>query len=460
VKDAKTEAAAKARLLLVEDDANQRRLLAGFLRKAGYRVDEAGSAAEAVERAAAGEVDLLITDLRLGGPDGIALLQELRRDHPDLQAIVMTAYGTVEDAVRSMRAGAYDFLPKPVVLDRLEALIAKALEKVGLSRENRALRTAVRAADAFADLVGNGPAVRQVKDVTMKVAPTRASVLILGESGTGKEVVARAIHRLSARRDGPFVTLNCAVLSETLVESELFGHERGAFTGAAVQRKGRFELAKGGTLFLDEVGDIPPAVQVKLLNVLQTGRFERVGGTQVLESDARVIAATHRDLETRIATGEFRADLFYRLNVVTLRMPPLRERPEDLPALVDHFLRKHADLSATGIAGISPAALDLLAQQAFPGNVRELENQIEHALVMAAGPVLEAGDFPVTVAVIGPGGSEAPPGGGLEAQVARLERDLILRALERNGGNRSAAARELGLGERAVRYKMQKLGLS
>lgn len=449
----------KGTLLVAEDDPAQRRMLAGFLRKAGYGVEEAGSAVEASERARDRGIDLLITDLRLGGPDGIALLEDLRRDHPDLQAIVVTAYGTVEDAVRSMRAGAYDFLAKPVDLARLEAVVAKALEKVGLARENRSLRQAVEVADAFADWVGDSPAIRQVKELAQKVAPSRASVLILGESGTGKEVVARAMHRLSGRRDGPFVTLNCAVLTETLVESELFGHERGAFTGASAQKKGRFELAKGGTLFLDEVGDIPPSVQVKLLNVLQTGRFERVGGTQPLETDARVIAATHRDLEARIATGQFRADLFYRLNVVTLRMPALRERASDLPALVTHFIRKHADLSPIGIGGVSGDALAALARHPFPGNVRELENLVERALVLAEGPILDAGDFPLAAGgaqAVGPGGEAR---GGLEEQVARLERDLILRALERHGGNQSAAARELGLGERAVRYKMQKLGL-
>jgi DNA-binding NtrC family response regulator len=449
----------KATLMLAEDDAVQRRMLAGFLRKVGYDVEEAGSAAEASEKARDHRIDLLITDLRLGGPDGISLLEDLRRVHPDLQAIVVTAYGTVEDAVRSMRAGAYDFLGKPVDLARLEALVAKALEKVGLSRENRSLRQAVEVADAFSDWVGDSAAIGQVKELALKVAASRASVMILGESGTGKEVVARAIHQLSGRRAGPFVTLNCAVLSETLVESELFGHEKGAFTGASVQKKGRLELAKGGTLFLDEVGDIPLSVQVKLLNVLQTGRFERVGGTQTLETDARVLAATHRDLDARIGTGEFRADLFYRLAVVTMRMPALRERPGDIAALVAHFVRKHADLSPTGIAGVSDDALAALARHPFPGNVRELENLVERALVLGDGPILEARDFP-----LGLGGAsvKAHAGtalGGLEDQVASLERDLIFRALERHGGNQSAAARELGLTERSVRYKMQKLGL-
>jgi two-component system NtrC family response regulator len=454
------ERSGSARLMVVEDDLGQRRMLSGFLRKAGHDVLEAGSADEAVRLARENDVDLLITDLRLGGPDGIELLQTLRRDHPDVQAIVVTAFGTVADAVRAMRAGAYDFVAKPVDLDRVQALVDKALEKVALARENRSLRREVAVADAFAEWVGGGPAAREVKALAAKVAPTRASVLILGESGTGKEVVARAIHRLSSRRDGPFVTLNCSVLNESLIESELFGHERGAFTGAVGQKTGRFELANGGTLFLDEVGDIPPSVQVKLLNVLQTGRFERVGGTRSLETDARVIAATHRDLAGRIASGEFRADLYYRLNVVTLRMPALRERVEDIPALVAHFLRKHADLAPVGVAGASDGALAALARLPFPGNIRELENLVERALVLSSGPMLEAADFPAGADAAAGATDAALSGDGLEAQVARLEHDLIARALARHDGNQSAAARELGLTERAVRYKMRKLGMA
>jgi len=449
------DGSSRGRLLLVEDDAAQRRTLAGFLRKRGYDVVEAASAAEAGEAAAPDGIDVLLTDLRLGGPDGIALLTGLRAAAPHVQGIVLTAYGTVEDAVRAMRAGAYDFVAKPVDLARLEVLVEKALEKAALARENRSLREAVQEADAFTGLVGTSRALADVKALVRKVAPTRASVLVLGESGTGKEVVARAIHQLSSRRDGPFVTLNCAVLSESLIESELFGHERGAFTGAAGQKKGRFELAKGGTLFLDEVGDIPLGVQVKLLTVLQTGRFERVGGTQPLEADARVIAATHRDLEQLIAAGRFRGDLYYRLNVVTVRTPPLRERPDDLRPLIAHFLRKHADLSATGIVGVGDEALAALARYAFPGNVRELENLVERALVLAEGPLLGPADFPVEGA-----GPAAPAGGqGLEDRLAEIERGLLLDALTRHAGNQSAAARELGLSERAVRYKLRKHGL-
>jgi len=447
-----------ATILLVEDDDPQRKTLSGFLRKRGYTVLEAASAAQAEQAAAVHAVDLLLTDLRLGGPDGITLLETLKGRHPDLQALVLTAFGTVEDAVRAMRAGAYDFMAKPVDLDRLEALVEKALERVCLARENRSLREVVKSSDAFAELVGGSESMRQVKELAVKVAPSKASVLILGESGTGKEVLARAIHRSSERRGKPFMVINCAAMPETLVESELFGHQKGAFTGATADKQGRFELADGGTLFLDEIGDIPLPVQVKLLNVLQSGQFQRVGGTKTIAVDVRLITATHRDLEKRIQDGTFREDLFYRLNVVSVTMPPLRERPGDIPLLVEHFIRKHADLSATPIESVAPEVLEKLAAWNFPGNVRELENLIERAVVLAEGSQLNLDDFPPQ---IGQGAPPPPAGGeGLEEQVARLEISLIREALARNQGNKSAAARDLGLSERAIRYKMKKYSLS
>jgi len=451
----------RATILLVEDDAPQRRTLGGFLRKRGYAVLEAASAAEAEVQAGAHGVDLLITDLRLGGPDGVAVLRALRARHPDLQGIVLTAYGTVDDAVRAMRAGAYDFMAKPPDLDRLEALIEKALERVLMARENRGLSEAVASSGAFAELVGESAAMREAKQLGAKVAASRASVLILGESGTGKEVLARAIHLASPRRLRPLVSVNCAALPETLIESELFGHEKGAFTGAALARKGRFEVADGGTLFLDEVGDIPPAVQVKLLRVLQAGTFERLGGTERHEVDVRVIAATHRDLGALIREGRFREDLYYRLNVVAITLGPLRERPEDIPLLCDHFVRKHAALAGRRIVGLEPAVLERLQRWPFPGNVRELENWIERAVVLAEGETLTAGDFPPQLFEDPGGGAAAssPAPGGLEDQVAELETTLIRAALERNRGNQSAAARDLKLTERAIRYKMRKHGL-
>lgn len=451
-------------ILLVEDDAPQRATLAGFLRKRGYAVHQAASAAEAEQVAAAAPPDLLLTDLRLGGPDGVSLLAGLRRNDADLQAIVLTAYGTVEDAVRAMRSGAYDFVAKPVDLDRLEALVGKALERVRLAREIRGLRETVKASGAFSELIGDSPPMSRVKDLAAKVAPSRASVLLRGESGTGKEVLARAIHRLSPRRDRPLLTVNCAALPESLVESELFGHVKGAFTGATADKPGRFALADGGTLFLDEVGDIPLPVQVKLLGVLQSGRFEPVGATASRQVDVRVVAASHRDLEQRIAEGEFRSDLYYRLDVVSIQLPPLRERPGDVRLLVDHFLRKHADLNQVRVTGVSPEVLERLETWPFAGNVRELENWIERAVVLADGPVLGAGDFPPQL--FGGDRSSVPTADagaevkGLEQEVAELEQRRIREALQRCGGNQSAAARELGLTERAVRYKIKKYGIS
>jgi two-component system NtrC family response regulator len=448
-------------ILVVEDDAPQRKTLAGFLRKKGHVVLEAGSASEAHERANEDDVDLLLTDLRLGGPDGIELLGSLKTRHPDLQALVLTAYGTVDDAVRAMKAGAYDFVAKPVDLARLETLVEKALERVQLARENRGLREVVKASGVLGDLVGESEAMRKVKELALKVASSRASVLILGESGTGKEVLARSIHRASPRKGKPFLTLNCAALPEGLIESELFGHEKGAFTGATFEKKGRFELAHGGTLLLDEIGDIPLHLQVKLLNVLQSGAFERVGGTRTRRVDVRVIAATHRDLERLIEKGEFRADLYYRLNVVSIAMPALRERSGDIPLLVESFLRKHADLASVPVLAVEQEVLDALTRAPFPGNVRELENWIERALVLAEGETLTREDFPsqLVEAVQSPPVESDAGRAGLEEEVASLEITRIQEALQRSGGNKSAAAKELGLSERAIRYKIKKHGL-
>jgi two-component system NtrC family response regulator len=448
-------------ILLVEDSAEQRRTLSGFLAKRGYGVIEAANADAALAAAGGAEVDLLLTDLRLGGKDGVDLLLAMREARPELQAIVLTAYGTVDDAVRAMRAGAYDFVSKPVELAHLEALLEKALEKAALTRENRSLREVVKSSGTFAAVVGQGPAIQKVLGVAAKVAPSKASILIQGESGTGKEVLARSIHLASGRRGKPFVTVNCAALPESLVESELFGHEAGAFTGAQGQRKGRFEIADSGTIFLDEIAEVPLHLQVKLLNVLQSGRFERVGGTTTINVDVRIVAATNRDVEAQVRSGAFREDLYYRLNVVGITLPPLRDRREDIGLLAQHFIAKHADLSMSRVRTISPEALELLRGHRFPGNVRELENWIARAMVMAEGDRLEREDFPA-LGQAGGGGAEPPGGapGGLEDRLAALESSLIEDALSRCRGNQSAAARLLGINERAIRYKMKKHGLA
>lgn len=449
-------------LLVVEDDANQRKTLAGFLRKRGYRVAEAASAEEAERVARLSPPHLLITDLRLGGPTGVELLKSLKANFPDMEGLVLTAYGTIADAVDAMRAGAYDFCTKPLDLDRLELLVTKALERVSLRDENRRLRQATRE-EAFRTLVGESAAMTRVRELGARVAESRVPVLILGESGTGKEVLARAIHRASPRAGKDFVAVNCAALPESLIESELFGHKKGAFTGASSDRPGRFELAEGGTLFLDEVGDIPLPVQVKLLRVLQSGTFERLGDTRTVQADVRLIAATHRDLEARIREGLFRQDLYYRLNVISIPIPPLRERPEDIPILVEHLLRKHRDLAGAPVEGVEPEVMERLRRFPFPGNTRELENWIERALVLAAGPHLSRADFPAQLfddtPAENPADASPQASGGLDDQVADLERRLIREALERADGNQSAAARALGITERAIRYKMKKYGL-
>ena len=450
-------------ILVVEDDAPQRKILAGFLEKKGYAVVTADSAANAILASTKQEFDLLLTDLRLGGPDGISLLSTLREKHQDLQAIILTAYGTIEDATTAMRAGAYDFVSKPVDLSRLETLIGKALEVVALSKENRDLRTVVENSSAFSGMVGESQALQKVIRIAAKVAPSKTSVLILGESGTGKEVLARAIHLASPRRNKPFVTVNCAALPETLIESELFGHEAGAYTGAVGQKKGRFELADKGTVFMDEVGEIPLQVQVKLLNVLQSSSFERVGGTTTVNSDVRIIAATNRDMNKQILEGSFREDLFYRLNVVSINMPPLRNRSGDIPLFVKHLLTKHSNLSGTSIPSIRPEVIEMLKSYDFPGNVRELENLIERAVVLAEGNELTMEDFPEQLHLKNNDAKQSSSNWsshvGLEAKIADLEISLIRSALEANNGNQSAAARDLHTTEPSIRYKMKKYGL-
>ena len=450
-------------ILYVEDEPLQRRTLAGFLRKRGYRVEEAGDAAEALSLAGSMDrLDVLITDLRLGGPDGVDLLTRLRIKHPDILGVVVTAYGEKEDAIRAMRAGAHDFLSKPLDLERLELVLERALDRVGLSRENRLLRQRITDGGAIGATIGQGAAMKAVLQTAARIAPTPATVLILGESGTGKEVLARAIHRDSPRGDKPFVTVNLAAVPDSLVESELFGHEKGAFTGADRIRKGRFELADGGTLFLDEVGDIPLPAQTRLLNVLQNRAFERVGSERTVAVDVRVIAATHQPLEELISHGRFREDLYYRLNVVSLTLPPLRERRDDLDALVRHFIKKYSDLAARPIEGVSQAAMEVLGRTRFPGNIRQLENWIERAVLLADGAFLQPEDFPAThdpgVAPSPlPGGAEAR--GNLDDEVAALERFRIEVALRAHDGNQSAAARDLGVSERSIRYKMRRLGI-
>jgi DNA-binding NtrC family response regulator len=441
-------------ILVVDDEEPQRRVLAGFLRKTGYEVEAVASAAEALAVVAARTVDLVLTDLRMPGQTGVELLEAVRGLNPEIPVVVMTAYGTVASAVDAMKRGAADYLGKPVDLDELEVLVARTLERRALVSENRALREQVESRYRLAGLETSNARMQEAINMAARAAASRATILIHGESGTGKELLARAIHYASPRRRGPLVAVNVAALPETLLESELFGHERGAFTGADREHRGRFELADGGTLFLDEIGDLPRGTQVKLLRVLQEQAFERLGGTRQLKVDVRLVAATHRDLEAMVRAGDFREDLFFRLNVVAITLPPLRERREDVPLLVDHFLRRFADEGQA--RGVSREAMDLLLKHDYPGNVRELENLVHRAVVLARSETITTADLPLHVGGLKPETKGVE--GSFAERVRAFEKALIFEALDKAGGVQTRAAAALGMSERHLRYKLKKYG--
>jgi len=444
-------------ILVVDDEDAQRHVLAGFLRKRGHEVSAAGSVDEALKLAATSSLDLVLTDLRMPAKTGIDLLDGLRKLNPEIPVIVMTAFGTVASAVEAMKRGAADYLTKPVDLDELEVLVNRTLERRALESENRELRRELESRHRLQGLETANRRMAEAINTAARAATSRATILIRGESGTGKELLARAIHLASPRSKGPFVGVNIAALPDTLVESELFGHERGAFTGADREYRGRFETASGGTLLLDEIGDLPKTTQVKLLRVLQEQTFERLGSTRSLRVDVRVIAATNRDLEAMVRAGDFREDLYYRLNVVSIEVPPLRDRREDIPLLIDHFLKRFASESHTGPKTLSREAMDALVKYGYPGNVRELENLVLRAVVLARGAQIQTADLPMHV-------TELPSEGQPEARtfverVAEFERRLILDALERADGVQTRAARLLGMSERHLRYKLKKYDL-
>jgi DNA-binding NtrC family response regulator len=443
-------------ILVVDDEESQRRVLAGFLRKRGFAVLQASTAGEAVALAGGHAVDLVLTDLRMPDRDGLQLLEDLHRLNPGLPAILMTAFGTIRTAVEAMKRGAADYLTKPIDLDELDLLVARVLERRALISENAELRRQVEERYHLDGLATANAQVQAAISVAARAAASDVTVMIRGESGTGKELLARAIHYASPRARGPFVAVNLAALPETLVESELFGHERGAFTGADRERRGRFELADRGTLLLDEIGDLPRSTQVKLLRVLQERAFERLGGARAIRANVRILAATNRDLEAMVRDGTFREDLFYRLNVVAITLPPLRERREDIPALVEQFLGRFAPPGAPRPA-VSREALDALMKYRYPGNVRELENIVQRAVALARGPLLSTADLPDYVRGFA---AEDAGGGSLPDQVAHLERRLIAEALAQAGGVQTQAARLLGISERHLRYKLRKHGVA
>jgi two-component system NtrC family response regulator len=448
-------------VLIIDDEKPQRESLAGFLKKQGYLTATAATAAAGIAHVETQQVDLVLTDFRMPDQSGMDVLKAVKALNPAVDVVLMTAYGAVDTAVEAMKAGAFDYLTKPIDLDELELLLAKIQERHFLISENEQLRDQLASRYKLPDLIYRSPTMAEVVSTAARIAPTRATVLLCGESGTGKEVLAKAIHYASPRKDRPLVALNCAALSDTLLESELFGHERGSFTGADRQRIGRFQQAHQGTLFLDEVGDIPPATQTKLLRVLQERTIERVGGNEPVDIDVRLIAATHRPLELMIKEGSFREDLFFRLNVVTIRIPPLRERREDIPLLLDRFLRHFSEENARDQLQFSKEAQDLLMKYDYPGNIRELENIVEQAVVLARGNLITTADLPSAIRKPSPEIRPEPqgPGGSFAEQVAAFEQGLIRQALAESNGVQRRAADLLGMSERHLRYKLQKYGL-
>ncbi|MBU0741890.1 sigma-54 dependent transcriptional regulator [bacterium] len=447
-------------ILVVDDEAGQRETLAGVLRDRGHTVLEAADGAAALALLRRESIDLLLTDMRMPGLSGHELLIECRELKPDVPVVVMTAYGTVDVAVAAMKSGAADFLTKPIDLDQLEIVVDRALATRELVRENRALRRRLEESIGGFRLLGGSEALRDVLLRAGRTAETDATALILGESGTGKELLARSIHDLGKRSAGPFVAVNCSALPETLLESELFGHVRGAFTGADRDRIGRVEAARGGTLFLDEIGDLSPAVQVKLLRFLQDQEYTPVGDVRPRRGDVRVLAATNRDLPAAIADGSFREDLFYRLNVVNLVLPPLRERREDIPELAAHFLEVYARRYDRRARTFSREAMDCIMSHPFKGNVRELENAIEQTVVLTRGEVIHRNDLPAALCGPDRADHELPDAsmvrGDLNDFLVGIERKIVTETLARFHGNQSDTARHLGLTESGLRYKLKK----
>jgi len=462
----------KKQVLIVDDEPNLRKILAAQLSRDGYDVLLAEDGEQGLSLLREHHIDLVVTDLKMPKVDGMTLLREALRESPTLPIVMITAHGTVDTAVEALKIGAFDYLTKPFDKDEVRQVVAKALKTRALADEE-ATSEAKDVPGARFGIIGQSAGLTDLYAVLERVADSPTTVLITGESGTGKELVARALHDHSARRAKPFIKVNCAAIPKELIESELFGYERGAFTGAVSSKPGRFELAHGGTLFLDEIGEIPVEMQVKLLRALQESEFERVGGIKTIRVDVRLVAATNRDLKKLISQSAFREDLFYRLNVVSLRLPALRERTSDIPLLVEHFLSKFNERLKKHVTGVEPEALDLLSAYGWPGNIRELENVMERAVLFCDGQKLRADDLPGELR--GPGGSLAPQSdapaadmnlpseGGLKEHVkvamSRLERDLVSRALKQTNGNVTHAARLLKISRKGLQLKMKELGL-
>ncbi|MBN2493560.1 MAG: sigma-54-dependent Fis family transcriptional regulator [Deltaproteobacteria bacterium] len=451
-----------ADVLIVDDELSMREFLEIFWSREGWETRSASSMREALERTAEREPDVVITDLRMQGGSGLDLLRELKRDHPSIEVIVVTAYASDESAIEALRMGAYDYVQKPFQVDEIRVVVQRAQERQRLLRENVAMRAELTGRYDFGGLIGRSPRMKEIYRLVEQVAPTHSNVLITGESGTGKELVARAIHLRSERADGPFVPIDCSSIPEQLLESELFGYVRGAFTGASTDRRGLFELAQGGTVFFDEIAEVPPSVQVKLLRVLQERVFRRLGERRDRRADVRLVAATNREIEQEVSRGAFREDLFYRLNVIRIHLPPLRERKADIPDLVRHFVGKVCTEQDRAAPAVLPETLAFLARQALPGNVRELENLVERAVALCdgrpIGPELIAEHVQRGIA---PATPDLVAGGvDLDRVLAETERRLIQDALVAAKGVKKDAARLLGISFRSIRYRIAKLGLT
>jgi len=447
-------------ILIVDDEDAQRNILKGYLEKKGYKIFSASSGTDGIKAVQSNLIDIVLSDYKMPDKTGLEVLEEVKKINPEIGFVILTAYGTIENAVKAMRLGAFDYISKPVDLDELDLTIERIIENKNLKSEIQLLKSQLKEKFKIDSFISYSPKMEEVLSLASRAADSKATILISGESGTGKEVLAKSIHYISPRKDNPFIAVNIPALPETLLESELFGHEKGAFTGAEKAKKGRFELAHLGTIFLDEIGDIPINIQVKLLRVLQEHQIERLGSTESINIDVRIIAATHQNIEQKIKDGTFREDLYYRLNIVLLDLPPLRERREDILPLIDHFIEKYAKENNKEKLSLSKEASDSLIKYNFPGNVRELENIIERAVVLCRSEVIIFNDLPIVV-----NGFKAEneislkESGTMIEQVEVLEKQLIYDALSKANGNQSLAGRMLGLTERNLRYKMQKYGI-
>ena len=459
-----------ANLLVVDDDLSMREMLDVMLTSEGYNVESAEDGSEAIGMLAKRDYDLVISDIRMGPVDGLAVLKEAKRRSPETLVIMISAFATTETAVEAMNEGAYDYIPKPFNVDEMKQTIRNALERKTLKNEKQVLEAELKKTYHFGRIVGNSPALMRIYATIKQIADTRTNVLITGESGTGKELIARAIHDNSSRKDAPFTVIHCAGIPETLMESELFGHRKGAFTGAVENKEGLFEASHGGTVFLDEIAELTPTIQVKLLRVVHEKAFKRVGDTKDIEVDIRIISATNKDLEEEVIAGNFREDLFYRLNVIHIDTPPLRERKEDLPSLAQHFLEKFSKEMGKSIHKLSSYALDMLATYDFPGNIRELENMIERSVATATTNII----LPESLALASHKQTKTkrgetlssdsitpdipPTGIDLEGLLSDIERKYLLKVMEMSGGGKQKAAELLGISVRNLRYRLEKLG--